>query len=87
MHALPKEIAITKNTSEGLSVVANGLDWKPGDIAVVVAGEFPANCFPWKRLDRRGVKLRWVEQREGCIDLNDLDCACRGARLVALNFV
>ena len=87
VHASPEEIAIVKNTSEGLAVIANGLGWKPGDIAVGVTGEFPANYFPWKRLDRRGVKLRWVEQRGGRVTLDDLDVACRGARLLAISFV
>ena len=85
--AAPEEIAITKNTSEGLSFVANGLDWKPGDVVVAVRGEFPANYFPWIRLERRGVKLRWVELHDGAIDLDELDEACKGARLVAVSFV
>lgn len=85
--ASPDEIAIVKNTSEGLSIIANGLDWKPGDIAVGVTEEFPANYFPWKRLDRRGVKLRWVNQHRGRVELDDLDRACRGARLLAISFV
>ncbi len=83
----PGEIAITKNTSEGLSSIANGLDWKPGDVVVAVRGEFPANYFPWVRLERRGVKLRWLELREGAIDLDELDRACQGARLLAVSFV
>ena len=87
IHAAPEEIAIVKNTSEGLAVIANGLDWKPGDIVVGVSGEFPANYFPWKRLDRRGVKPRWVEQRDGRVELDDLDRACRGARLLTISFV
>lgn len=82
------EIAITKNTSEGLSFVANGLDWRAGDVCVGVRGEFPANYFPWARLERQGgVLLRWVELRDGCIDLDELDQACNGARLLAISFV
>lgn len=85
--AAAAEIALTKNTSEGLSFVANGLDWRPGDVVVAVKGEFPANYFPWSRLKRRGVKLRWLELRDGCIDLEELDRACEGARLLAVSFV
>lgn len=85
--ASPAEIAVTKNTSEGLSFVANGLDWRSGDVVVAVRGEFPANYFPWARLERRGVKLRWLELRDGCIDLDELDKACQGARLLAVSFV
>jgi cysteine desulfurase/selenocysteine lyase len=83
----PGEIAILKNTTEGLAVVANGLDWRPGDVVVGVEGEFPANYYPWQNLEKRGVKTRWVPQREGCIELEDLDRACQGARLLAISYV
>ncbi|MEA2490610.1 MAG: cysteine desulfurase / selenocysteine lyase [Acidobacteriota bacterium] len=54
----PTEIAILKNTSEGLSFVAEGLRWKEGDNVVTTALEFPSNWTPWKRLERRGVTVR-----------------------------
>jgi len=85
--ASPDEIAITKNTSEGLAIVANGIDWRPGDVVAGVQGEFPANYFPWLQLERQGVELRWIEQRRGRIDLDDIDRACKGARLLAISFV
>jgi selenocysteine lyase/cysteine desulfurase len=87
IHADPLEIALTKNTSEGLSFVANGLDWRPGDVAVGVQGEFPANYLPWARLARRGVKLRWLELRQGLLDLEEIDRALDGARLFAVSYV
>jgi cysteine desulfurase/selenocysteine lyase len=52
------EIAILKNTSEGLSFVAEGLRWKEGDNLVTSAMEFPSNWTPWKRLEGRGVECR-----------------------------
>jgi selenocysteine lyase/cysteine desulfurase len=85
--ALPADVAIVKNTTEGLSFIANGLDWRPGDAMVGVAGEFPANYFPWENLRRRGVEVRSVPQRQGRIELDDLDRACRGARLLAVSWV
>ena len=87
LHADPGEIALTKNTSEGLSFIANGLDWRPGDIAVGVGEDFPANYFPWARLERRGVQLRWLGLHQGCLDLEEIDRACAGARLLAVSFV
>ncbi|HVE71827.1 MAG TPA: aminotransferase class V-fold PLP-dependent enzyme [Thermoanaerobaculia bacterium] len=56
--AQPTEIAIVKNTSEGLSFVAQGLDWHERDNVVTTAIEFPSNWTPWKRLERRGVECR-----------------------------
>lgn len=52
------EIAILKNTSEGLSFVAEGLRWREGDNVVTTAMEFPSNWTPWKRLEARGVECR-----------------------------
>ncbi len=52
------EIAILKNTSEGLSFVAEGLRWNEGDNVVTSALEFPSNWTPWKRLEDRGVAVR-----------------------------
>src|SRR5205823_1000547 len=55
INASPEEIAIVKNTSEGISTVALGLDWKQGDRVVAFKEEFPANYYPWLRLEKRGV--------------------------------
>ncbi len=81
------EIAITKNTSAGLAVVANGLDWRPGDVLVGIHDEFPANYFPWLRLQGRGVQTRWLKLQNGRIELDVIDRACHGARLLALSYV
>jgi cysteine desulfurase/selenocysteine lyase len=85
--ATPGEIAIVKNTTEGLSIVANGLNWRPGDVLVAVEGEFPANYYPWDHLKKRGVEVRLVPQREGRIELEDIAAACQGARLLTISFV
>ena len=49
------EIALLKNTSEALSVVAYGLPWKPGDKVVITNQEFPSNRVVWESLKKRGV--------------------------------
>ena len=78
------EIALVKNTSEGIATVAMGLDWKPGDRVVAFQEEFPANFFPWKRLEQRGVHVTWLSIRDG---LERIDEACRGAKLLAISYV
>ena len=80
----PGEIALVKNTSEGIATVAIGLDWHAGDKVVAFSEEFPANYFPWKRLEARGVRVEWLSIRD---DLGRVDEACRGARLLAISFV
>jgi cysteine desulfurase / selenocysteine lyase len=79
-----REIALVKNTSEGIATVAMGLDWRPGDRVVAFQEEFPANYFPWKKLERRGVEVTWLSIRD-CLER--IDEACRGARLLAISFV
>jgi cysteine desulfurase / selenocysteine lyase len=78
------EIALVKNTSEGLATVALGLDWQPGDRMVGFQEEFPANFFPWKRLERQGVRTEWLSVND---PLGRIDEACQGARLLAISFV
>jgi cysteine desulfurase/selenocysteine lyase len=80
----PGEIALMKNTSEGIATVAMGLDWKPGDRIVAFREEFPANFFPWKRLEQKGVSITWLSVED---PLERIDRACRGARLLSISFV
>ncbi len=52
------EIALLKNTSEGLSIIAQGIAWQPGDNIVISDQEFPSNFIVWDALRARGVELR-----------------------------
>lgn len=81
------EIALLKNTSEGLAMVAQGLDWRPGDRVVTAGCEFPANLYPWLALREHGVAVELVRDQDGAIDMDDLRRRCRGARLLALSYV
>jgi cysteine desulfurase/selenocysteine lyase len=78
------EIAIVKNTSEGIATVAIGIDWKPGDRIVAFHEEFPANFLPWKKLEESGVRITWLSVED---PLDKVDAACQGARLLAISFV
>ena len=51
------DIALVKNTSEALSMVAFGLDWKPGDQVVISNEEFPSNRVVWEALRPQGVEV------------------------------
>src|SRR5260370_30561514 len=62
--ASPREIAIVKNTSEGIATVAIGIDWKAGDKIVAFREEFPANYLPWKQLEERGVRIEWLSAED-----------------------
>lgn len=72
IHAMPDEVTFTKNTSEGISFVANGLSWQKGDNVVTSNVEFPANMYPWLALRERGVQVRTVLEEDGRVPLERL---------------
>ncbi|MBM3737481.1 MAG: aminotransferase class V-fold PLP-dependent enzyme [Acidobacteria bacterium] len=78
------EIAIVKNTSEGIATVALGIDWRAGDKLVCFREEFPANYYPWQRLEPRGVRIEWLSIED---PPERIEAAARGARLLAVSFV
>lgn len=84
----PREVAFVENTSVALSLVAEGLDWKPGDNVVGAKLEYPANVYPWMHLARRGVEYRLAEERDGRIDPEELLSLIDGrTRVLALSWV
>jgi cysteine desulfurase/selenocysteine lyase len=64
----PDDISIIQSTSEGLSLIAEGLDWKSGDEVLVGNEEFAANVSPWLALSRRGVKVIRFPKPDGRVD-------------------
>lgn len=89
LGARPEQVAFTRNTSDGLSTVANGLKWREGDNLVTFRNEFPSNIYPWLRLrDTFGVDVRMCDEREGRIDLEELiDLIDDQTRVVAISHV
>lgn len=84
LGAAPGEVAFTGNTSWGLSQVAGGLAWKPGDVVVAGWPDFPSAVHPFESLARRGVRLvRWPRRRGRLLGrdlkriLDDLGGRCR----------
>jgi len=57
----PEELIITRNTTESLDMVIGGLDWKPGDEAVMAEQDYGAMLNMFKQVSKRyGVKNRVV---------------------------
>ena len=69
------DIALLKNTSEGLSLIAYGLDWQADDNIVSTDQEFPSNRIIWESLASKGVELRRADisgdDPESCDDSTD----------------
>jgi cysteine desulfurase / selenocysteine lyase len=89
VNARPHEIAFMRNTSDAISGVANGLDWRAGDNVVTCNVEFPANIYPWMRLKGAyGVEMKMAAERDGRIDPDELlSLIDSRTRLVALSWV
>jgi cysteine desulfurase/selenocysteine lyase len=82
------EIAITKNASEGLNIVANAIDWRPGDNVILCTKlEHANNVLPWLLVKQRhGVELRIIEPENGHTPSESMAKAVDGrTRLVAVS--
>ena len=82
-------IAFTSNTSEGLNIIANGMEFNKGDRIILFKGEFPANLYPFLKLERKGVLIDWVEPDENnIISINDIEKKItKKTKLLSISFV
>lgn len=89
INAAPEEIAFAPNTSAGLAMIANGVDWREGDNIVTADCEFPANVVPWMRIKREfGVEIRMARERDCRLETEEiLKLIDDRTRVVALSFV
>ena len=84
------EIIFTRNATEAINLVANGLNWKKDDKIVTSLIEHHSNFIVWLRLKKRyGLKIEIVRpNREGLFDIADFEKAIDNkTRLVALTHV
>jgi cysteine desulfurase/selenocysteine lyase len=73
INAHPDEVALTKNISEGLNMVANSLPWQAGDNVIVCPElEHPNNVYCWLNLRNRGVDVRMVRPRDGHLPVHEI---------------
>jgi len=71
LDARADEIAFTRNTSEGLNILAQALQAQLGDNVVVYEGEHPNNLYPWINLRRRGIECRVIARKAGPVAAED----------------
>ena len=88
IHADPSEIAFVTNTSEGLSAIAAGLEWKEGEGVLIPRPDFPSNVYPWVNLERQGVKVHFFKRRGGRFGTEEVNKALSpGTRLLSVSSV
>jgi len=74
INAKPSEIALVENTSVGLNIAANALNYPRGSKIVTTDLEYPSVVYPWLRKSL-GVKVHYVENVDGKILLKDVEKA------------
>jgi cysteine desulfurase/selenocysteine lyase len=72
INAPADSIAITRSTGHGISLLAQGLDWRAGDNVVGAVGEYPANVYPWMALASRQVEYRQAKPVDGRVRADDV---------------
>ncbi|MCU7494016.1 MAG: aminotransferase class V-fold PLP-dependent enzyme [Ignavibacteria bacterium] len=81
-------IAFVDNTSNGLNILAQGLEWKAGDRIVLNDIEFPSNIYPFLNLKEQGVEIDFVKSHDGIVSFEDIEHAISSrTRLVSISHV
>jgi cysteine desulfurase/selenocysteine lyase len=87
------EIIMTRNTTEGINIIASGLQWKKGDKIVTSVIEHHSNFIVWLRVrNKYGVKVEAIKPRKpvkkGILDPADFEKAIdEKTKLVAITHV
>jgi selenocysteine lyase/cysteine desulfurase len=86
--AQSEEVAFVKNTSHGISLIAQGLDLRPGDEIILSDAEFPSNVYPWMALEKKGVLLKKITEQGGELQIDQIaKLTTKKTKLVALSSV
>jgi len=80
------DLIFTRNTTESINMVAQGLNWQPNNKIVTTLAEHHSNFLPWLRLRKQGLSLELIKPRQdGSFEISDFERAIDPrTRLVAL---
>jgi cysteine desulfurase/selenocysteine lyase len=85
------EVVLTESTTQGLNIIAKGIDWEKGDAIVLRGGkhEHYANYLPWLAASsKHGLNLRELKvDKDGFFEMSEMEKSLRGSRLVAMSHV
>jgi selenocysteine lyase/cysteine desulfurase len=82
------EIALTSSATQGIGIVAAGLEFGANDEVVVASSNFPSNLFTWLHLRRKGVIVKVVRPTDGEVTLEQVAAALTArTRVLALDWV
>lgn len=76
VNAQLDEIALIPNTSTGMNIAANMLQYPSGSNIVTTDLEFPSVVYPWLRSQMKSkVEIRYVRNVDGCLRQQDYEKA------------
>jgi selenocysteine lyase/cysteine desulfurase len=88
MGAEPGDIALVGSATQGIGIVASGLEFQPGDEVVISSDNFPSNLFTWINLRRRGVGVKVLRPVRGYLAAEEVAAAMtKRTRVLALDWV
>ena len=81
-------ISFTSNTSSGLNILTQGIQWKKGDRIILADVEFPANVYPFMNLKEIGVEIDFVKSENSIVTAEDLiHTITPKTKLISVSFV
>ena len=81
-------LAFVDNTSNGLNILAQSIDWKKGDRILLNDIEFPANVYPFLNLKRFGVEVDFVKSENGIVTADQIiQSITPRTKLVSISYV
>lgn len=88
INARADRIAFLDNTSNGLNILATGIEWKNGDRILLNDIEFPANVYPFLNLEKSGVQIDFVKSKNGVVSADDIiSRVSPQTKLISVSFV
>ena len=75
INASTDEVILANSASYGMHLLANGLPLKAGDEILLSRGDFPSVILPWLGLEKRGIKIRFVDPANKVITPEELQTA------------
>ena len=80
------EIIFTRNTTEGINLLANSFGFRRGDIILISDKEHNSNLVPWLLLrDKTGIVVKIIPSNEdGSFNLDNFSKLISGAKLVSI---
>jgi cysteine desulfurase / selenocysteine lyase len=88
LNCSPDRIAFLDNTTNGINIIASGIEWKKGDRIILNDAEFPANVYPFLNLQNKGIEVHFVKSKNGSASAEDIiEAITPSTRMISISQV